>query len=393
MTSGAKCILFLIRNIGDYHAPRLLRLQQSAQGAGHQFLVIEAADRSSFYTHRQTRAALLKPSIQHLALHAGGRVHILGKLVRAVGRFKPDVIFTLGYSDEIALCGLLMGKALGSRVFFLADSKADDQPRHAASEAIKARILRRFDGALVAGERHKSYFAGLGVNPATIQVGYDVVDNAYLAGRAARLRAKSKLVRSLGILPARYVLVVSRLVPRKRVDRALALYATSGLPARSVKLVLIGQGPEKERLLQHAQALGITEHVVHRSEVKNSMMPLFYTFAEALLLTSEYDQWGLCVNESMACGTPALVTSRCGCAGEIVLHGQNGFVWDGVAMQEGASLLDRLVLDAETHQQLSAAALQTIAQWNLARFASAAMDLVNSSSAPPIQRPEGRRGA
>lgn len=381
MPSGSKRILFLIRNIGDYHAPRLLRLQQEALEAGHEFLAVEAADRSSLYAHRQTRAALLKTGIHHLSLHGTGRLDILRKLARTTWKFRPDVLFTLGYSDEIALCGLVMGKALGARVFFLADSKADDQPRRAAGEAVKARILRRYDGALVAGERHKSYFAGLGVKSDVIQVGYDVVDNGYFAQRAARFRTKSNLVHTMGVVPPRYVLLVSRLIPRKRVDRALDIYAASHLPGSQVKLLIIGQGPQEQHLQERVEALGIAEHVICRREVKSSMMPLFYAFAEALLLTSEYDQWGLSVNEAMACGIPALVTSRCGCAGEIVLHESNGFVWDGVSTQTGAALLNRLVLEQETRERFSAAAARTMTEWGLSRFATGAMKLVSGIDA------------
>ncbi len=386
MTSGSKRIIFLIRHIGDYHAPRLMRLQRDALEAGHEFLVIEAADQSSLYAHRQARAALLKQGIHHVSLHGAGSLNILRKLTPEISQYKPDVIFTIGYSDAVALCGLAMGKALGARVCFLADSKADDQPRRALREAIKARILRRYDGALVAGERHKSYFAGLGVRPESIETGYDVIDNNYFAERAARFRGKASLVRSLGIVPSRYVLLVSRLIPRKRVDRALQIYAASRLAASQVKLLIIGQGPEQSRLREQVQASGLLEHVLFRSEVKSTMMPLFHAFAEALLLTSEYDQWGLSVNEAMACGTPALVTSRCGCAGEIVLHKSNGFVWDGVSTQTGAALLDRLVLEPETRQRFSTAAIRTMKEWGLARFATAAMKLVDAGDANPAQR-------
>ncbi|MDE3186020.1 MAG: glycosyltransferase family 4 protein [Acidobacteriota bacterium] len=381
MPSGSKRVLFLIRNIGDYHASRLLRLQREALKAGHKFLAVEAADRSSLYAHRQTRAGLLKQAIQSVSLHGAGRLDILRKLAPEISLYKPDVIFTIGYSDAIALCGLAMGKALGSRVFFLADSKADDQPRRTLSEAVKARILRCFDGALVAGERHRAYFASLGVKPESIQTGYDVVDNEYFAQRAARFRGKASRVRSLRIVPARYVLLVSRLIPRKRVDRALEIYAASRLPASQVKLLIIGQGPEQNRLQEQAQASGIAEHIICRREVKSCMMPLFYAFADALLLTSEYDQWGLSVNEAMACGVPALVTGRCGCAGEIVLHDRNGFVWDGVSTPEGAALLDRLVLEPETRERFSAAAAQTMTEWGLARFADAAMSMVDGANA------------
>jgi glycosyltransferase involved in cell wall biosynthesis len=34
------------------------------------------------------------------------------------------------------------------------------------------------------------------------------------------------------------------------------------------------------------------------------------------------------VNEAMACGLPVLVSSRCGCAGDLVRNGENGFVFE-----------------------------------------------------------------
>jgi glycosyltransferase involved in cell wall biosynthesis len=47
-----------------------------------------------------------------------------------------------------------------------------------------------------------------------------------------------------------------------------------------------------------------------------------------LVLPSVSDQWGLVVNEAMAAGLPVLVSSRCGCAPDLVCEGGNGFAFD-----------------------------------------------------------------
>jgi len=373
---AGKRVLFLISNIGDYHAPRLLQLQEQLRRNGDQFLAVETASTSAFYNHSQTRAPLLKRQLSYVAIHAAGAAQVARKTAREILRFRPHVVFVLGYTDALSMTGLTLGLAVRARVVFLSDSKADDQPRTQSSERIKSLLVRRFYGAQVAGERHKAYFASLGLRADRIRVGYDVIDNDYFAFRANQFRHKAGLIRKLQIIPERYVLLVSRFIARKRIDRALRIYAASRLRAEGVQLVIIGQGPEESRLKELIRDLGIANNVTIRHNVRNASMPLFYAFAEALMLTSEYDQWGLSVNESMVCGTPALVTQRCGCAGEIVLHGKNGFVWDGEDVPAGTEMLEQLVLDAPTHKRMSEEGVETMRHWGLRRFADTAMTFI-----------------
>ncbi len=390
MSKRTERVLFLIRNVGDYHAPRLLKLHERLAADGIAFEVMEACDRSAFYTHRQTRAPLLKLQLNCISLHATSRPKIVLLTLLELFRFRPQVIFVLGYTDELSLTGLIAGRLLGARVYFVSDSKADDQPRGPKKEKVKSKLIRRFTGALVAGERHKAYFAGLGVPARAIEVGWDVVDNDYLAARAEAFRRKSGLLRKLNVVPEKYVLLVSRMVQRKRVGLALELFAASELPRRGMHLVIIGDGPEAACIRARIEELQLEDKVSIRPEVKNTMMPLFYSQAKALLLVSEYDQWGLTVSEAMACGVPALVTPRCGCAGEIVHHGENGFVWDGENVDEGATLLNQLALDPETQCRFRKAAQDIIHAWGLERFAESAKSLALGTSFLPLSAIEGQ---
>ncbi len=51
-----------------------------------------------------------------------------------------------------------------------------------------------------------------------------------------------------------------------------------------------------------------------------------YALAEALVLPTHSDPWGLVVNEAMACGLPIIVSSVAGCAADLVEDGWNGYV-------------------------------------------------------------------
>jgi glycosyltransferase involved in cell wall biosynthesis len=56
---------------------------------------------------------------------------------------------------------------------------------------------------------------------------------------------------------------------------------------------------------------------------------LFYRLASVFVLPSKGpgETWGLSVNEALASGTPVLVSSRCGCANDLVQEGINGYIF------------------------------------------------------------------
>ncbi|MCK1473609.1 glycosyltransferase [Bradyrhizobium sp. 197] len=373
-------VCFVIKHIGDYHASRLSRCQQELHLAGHELVAIEASRSSSFYAHRQRRAAAIKAGIRCIKLPeiASKRKRALA-LWRALKRLEPSHVFTIGYSDDLALISLLFAKVHRLPIFFMSDSKADDQERSTWSEWIKAGLLRLFDGALVAGARHRSYFRSLGMS-GPIEIGYDVIDNAFFRARGAKLERRAPFLLRKGILPERYVICVSRLVGRKRVDVALRIYVASGAPQHGVRFMLIGAGPEEAAISETARQLGIGEMICHLRDVPNSIMPIFYRRSEALLLTSEYDQWGLCVNEAMALGIPCIVTSRCGVAGEIVKHGKSGFVVPPGEVEIAAGLLRQLLSDKSLRNAMSLSATNTIDQWDLPRFSAGVARLVEGRS-------------
>lgn len=367
-------VCFVLNNIGDYHAARLDHCARSLAAHGSHLSAIQASAKSAFYHHKQSRSGTLMAGFDHERLAEGQAGWSVPGLWKALARKRPSHIFTIGYSDRLSMATLAYAKARGARIFFLADSKADDQPRKAIGEWGKSHVVARFDGALVAGNRHRDYFRALGVR-GPIEIGYDVIDNGFFQAQAARLSGKAPLMRALGILPERYVLCVSRLVDRKRIDLVLRIYAESGAPAQGIGLVLIGSGPNEANVLAQIEAMGLGAHVRHFRNVKNTMMPAFYGQAEALILASDYDQWGLCVNEAMTLGVPCLVTERCGVAGEIVIEGETGFVFPAGTSAKAAGDLRALIDEPALRARVSRAAAAMLDGWGLDRFTAGVMRL------------------
>ena len=119
--------------------------------------------------------------------------------------------------------------------------------------------------------------------------------------------------------------------------RAFSIYRTqSGAPW---ELVILGDGEERSTLEATISELQLGEVVHLKGFQSYDRLPAFYALAGALVHASVIEQWGLVVNEAMACGLPVIVSERCGCVPDLVQHGVNGFRFDPLNTQRLADLM------------------------------------------------------
>ncbi len=380
-------VLFVIGNLGDYHVPRYEALLQLASTRGDEVFLVEIFGKSSVYSfpqHRRTRFFESKVAgsltLINDASDAGGHWRkVAVGLFDVVRRFAPDIVVTLGYntSYSIWLCAL---KVLSRRfsLIYMSDSKADDGKRYAVKESLKRMLVRRFDGALVAGEKQRAYASSLGIPLARSRVGFDVIDVEYFSRLSAAARASENDARMERRLPGRYVLCVSRFVWRKNVDLVIKAYFQSGLRGAGISLVLVGRGPCDARLRHLVTKLGLNDHVVTLDSVNNDEMPAVYALAEFVVLASQYDQWGLCINEAFAAGRPAIVTRTCGVADELVADGVNGFIVEPGDVQMLADRIALLGTDLAVRERFAHNAWSAARHWTPQLFASNLIELSDS---------------
>jgi glycosyltransferase involved in cell wall biosynthesis len=118
-----------------------------------------------------------------------------------------------------------------------------------------------------------------------------------------------------GRAAAGYLLVVSALVPYKRIELAIDAARRAGLP-----LKIVGHGPDKARLEAHARGADV-EFLGFQSDERVRDL---YRGAEAVLLPGEED-FGIVPVEAQACGRPVVALSRGG-ARETVLDRVTGLL-------------------------------------------------------------------
>ena len=183
-------------------------------------------------------------------------------------------------------------------------------------------------------------------------------------------RAQPESHRRKWELPARFILCVARFVPEKGVFDLLEAYAKLDENLRNeVGLVFAGDGPAHAELAKRAGKVR-PGTVVFPGFVQREDLAVLYALAEALIMPTHSDPWGLVVNEAMACGLPIVVTCVAGCAADMVVDGWNGYVVPSQNPERLKMAIESLLRNPELKQEMGAHSCERIGKFSPAACAA-----------------------
>jgi glycosyltransferase involved in cell wall biosynthesis len=368
----APTVAVIFSRFGPYHLARLRGAHEALARVGARLHGIAIAGSDSTYAWSPVAApaeyasAVLFPQTPYQEIPVAALVKRLREELNAVD---PAAVALPGWAFAEARAGLAWCRARSRAAVLMSESSRGDYFRLWPREIAKQWLVRKFHAALVGGARHAAYASALGIPRACVFTGYDVVDNDYFARGADLARANADAARAAAKLPARYILSSSRFIPKKNIDGLLRGYARFvARRADAPDLVLCGDGELRDRLRRLAAALGIAARVHWPGFVQYPDLPAYYALAEAFILASTIEQWGLVVNEAMACGLPVLVSERCGCAPELVREGENGFLFDPRNPEAIADALARIPANAAARERMGRRSREMIAAFSPESF-------------------------
>ncbi|HYA61787.1 MAG TPA: glycosyltransferase family 4 protein [Candidatus Sulfotelmatobacter sp.] len=246
-------------------------------------------------------------------------------VARALAAAAPDVILCGGYSYVASWQTLFWARSRQIPFLLWSESTLQDLRRgRAVVELLKDEFLRGCSGFVVPGRSAREYLREHKIADDRIFTAPNAVDNDLFAEAADLVRQNAAdRRRELG-LPERYFLFVGRLVPEKGVFDLLSAYAKlDGGLRRKAGLVFVGDGTSRRQLEE--QAASIVPGVIRfPGFAQREQLPSYYALAQALVLPTYTDTWGLVVNEAMACGLPVILSQAAGCAADLVKEEWNG---------------------------------------------------------------------
>jgi glycosyltransferase involved in cell wall biosynthesis len=110
--------------------------------------------------------------------------------------------------------------------------------------------------------------------------------------------------------------------------------------------------------------LGVAHRVRFLGFVNQSRLPDVYRAADILVLPSEYEPFGVVVNEAMLCGRPVIVSDRVGAKYDLVREGETGFVYPCGDIEALAQILREVLPDRERLRKMGEAARKRMETWS-----------------------------
>ena len=176
---------------------------------------------------------------------------------------------------------------------------------------LEGTVYRRATTAVVLSEAFKRELVeGYGVDPWRVEVVAPGVDlERFTPGIRAEARDALRVDRDVPL-----VVTVRRLVPRMGLDTLIDAWAKAGPTlGEGARLLIVGDGPDRDRLQALAEAGGQGSTVSFLSGADDDTLVHCYRAADASVVPSTaLEGFGLVVLESLACGTPVVVTDAGG---------------------------------------------------------------------------------
>ncbi|MFJ8657865.1 glycosyltransferase [Streptomyces sp. NPDC093795] len=249
--------------------------------------------------------------VTHLGMAGNRDLGALPRLTGLIRRGRYDLVHTHLY--RACLYGRLAARVAGVRTVLatehsLGDTQIEGRPLSAGTRALYLAGERLGTATVAVSPSVARRLEEWGVAPSRIHV----VPNGIETARFRYTEDRRRLARKLLDLPEDAFVVggVGRLAPAKRFDRLVR--AVASVP--KARLLLVGEGEERERLTALARECGAADRVLFAGACEDPApegtegpdLPSLLAAMDVFVSTSPDESFGLAVVEALAAGLPVL---------------------------------------------------------------------------------------
>lgn len=286
------------------------------------------------------------------------------------------VIFFLGWGTITSLLGIAACRIKGTPFFLFGDSSFPPPPRF-LRDAFLRTLFRMTEGFLVSGVVNGEYYEHYGADRARFFLVPWAIDNQrFIEGSRFETGERAAMRERFGFRDDQLVAVFSaKLIARK--DPMTLLRAVDRMQHRDRAAVLfLGHGELRDELERFVREHRLSAHFA--GFVNQTDLPKHYAAGDVFVLPTLDDPRGTVTNEAMACGLPVIVTDKLGAVGDIVLDGDNGFVFPAGDDAKLARQLDALIADPALRERMARRSRELIDSWDYARGVQGVMEALRA---------------
>lgn len=136
------------------------------------------------------------------------------------------------------------------------------------------------------------------------------------------------------------------------------------LPNLNIKLLIVGDGSEKQKLLLQSKKLGIQQDVIFYGAVENNEVPQMLAEMDIFVVLSRHESFGVSVVEAMACEKPVVASNVSGFK-EVMVNHQTGILVEKENPETTASAIRYLIENKDiAHQMAKSARLRVLQHYD-----------------------------
>lgn len=192
----------------------------------------------------------------------------------------------------------------------------------------------------------------------------DVIPTGIEPKDLSRLISVTDVKRRLKIPEAAPLLCyVGRIGREKNIGFLLEVFAQIRKRVPSARFVIVGDGPERARLVKQSESLHLTESVTFAGYIPREIVFSICRAADLFVFASMTETQGLVLLEAMSVGTPIVAVDAMGVS-DLQADGRGGLI-SAPRVEEFTEKVERLLADPKLRQQKSAEALEKANEWSM----------------------------
>lgn len=294
-------------------------------------------------------------------------------IIPEIFKNKYDAIFIHGWSSLTNWLAFAAAFLSGTPILLRGESSLyydEHAKRPFLLKALKKLVLKslfRIVSAFLAiGTRNKEFYLAYGVSPTKIFHCPYAVDNDFFMKETEKYRSRKAEIRAeLGIpVDARVALFAAKLIKVKGPMELLEAYEEVKNKHKTY-LVFVGDGDLKQNLEKRIAERQIP-NVTFFNFVGPTELPKFYAISDIFVRADTSlvsGDWGLTVNEAMACGL-VVITPNIGASVDLIQNGFNGFVYAHTDAYQLKKILNNLFsLDSALLSLMKQRSIAIISKW------------------------------
>jgi glycosyltransferase involved in cell wall biosynthesis len=278
---------------------------------------------------------------------------------------ESDALWLHGWDSALKRRALALAAAAGVPVLMRGENTLSAMPDGAGLRGMVKRhylikIFRDCGGFLCIGSENRAYYARFGIDVERLHDMPYAIDNGFFAARAAEAAERRDEFRAeLGLEAGRPVVLFAGKLQRRKHPLTL-LEAWRGMAGDRPYLLFVGDGEEMAALRCGAEGEDGVRLLGFRNQTE---LPAFYDLADAFVLASEREPWGLAINEAMASGTAIISSDQCGATADLV-DDEIGAVVPAGDVRALGDAMTAVLSDREALAAMGRAARERIANWD-----------------------------